>query len=84
MSRYYLQIFRSSLRAESVDRNLVHAIESVVIEWTHQIHDVLKKDSAQILDENQHPGPMAEIDYWRDRAINCECIYEQVRSREWI
>ena len=29
-------------RPDTYDRGLVHAIESVIIEWTHQIRDVLK------------------------------------------
>lgn len=30
-------------KTETMDRQLIHAIESVVIDWTHQIRDVLKK-----------------------------------------
>ena len=40
----------------SSGRALVHAIESVIIEWTHQIRDVLKKDSAQPLLEGLNPN----------------------------
>ena len=61
------------------DRNLVHAIESVIIEWSHQIQDVLKKDSAQPLLEGWNPGPLVEIEFWKSKAQNLECIYDQVQ-----
>ncbi|KAJ8313224.1 hypothetical protein KUTeg_009222, partial [Tegillarca granosa] len=60
------------------DRLLIHAIESVVIEWTHQIRDVLKRDSAQPLLEGLDPTPFVEIDFWKNKCSNLECIYEQL------
>ena len=61
-------------------RGLVHSIESVIIEWTHQIRDVLKKDSAQPLLEGLDPNPSAEFEFWIAKAQNLECIYEQVMT----
>lgn len=71
-------------RAESMDRQLIHAIESVVIDWTHQIRDVLKKDSAQPLLEGLHPTPFVEIEFWKNKSTNLECIYEQVCTKSNI
>ncbi len=65
-------------RPEFYDRALVHAIESVIIEWTHQIREVLKKDSAQPLLEGHHVTPFVEIEFWKAKAQNLECIYDQV------
>ncbi|XP_067673689.1 dynein beta chain, ciliary-like [Haliotis asinina] len=65
---------------DTYDRNLVHAIESVIIEWTHQIRDVLKRDSAQPLLEGLDPTPFVELDFWKNKATNLECIYEQLRD----
>ena len=59
-------------------RALVHAIESVVIEWSHQIREVLKKDSSQPLLEGLNPNPYVEMEFWKVKAQNLECIYEQV------
>jgi len=59
----------------------VHAIESVVIEWTHQIREVLKKDSAQPLLEGLNPNPYVEFEFWKVKAQNLECIYEQVTTQ---
>lgn len=67
-------------RGEPFDRGLVHSIESVIIEWTHQIQSVLKRNSAQPLLEGHNPGPLVELDFWKARAANLECIFEQVRS----
>ena len=64
--------------ADNYDRTLVHAIETVIIDWTHQIRDVLKKDSAQPLLEGLNPGPLVEIEFWKAKAQNLECIYDQV------
>ena len=65
-------------RGEPFDRGLVHSIESVIIEWTHQIQSVLKRNSAQPLLEGRNPGPLVELDFWKARAANLECIFEQV------
>ncbi|XP_077869744.1 dynein beta chain, ciliary-like [Saccoglossus kowalevskii] len=67
-------------KGEGYDRGLVHAIESVIIDWTHQIRDVLKRDSAQPLLEGLNPGPLVEIDFWKAKCANLECIYEQLRD----
>jgi hypothetical protein len=65
-------------RPEMYDRALVHAIESVIIDWTHQIKEVLKKDSAQPLLEGLNPTPFVEVEFWKAKAQNLECIYDQV------
>jgi dynein heavy chain len=42
----------------------MHALESAVIDWTHQIKDVIKSNSAAPLEAGMNPGPMVEIDFW--------------------
>ena len=49
-----------------------------MIEWANQIQEVLKKDSAQPLLEGLNPTPGVEIAFWKNKASNLECIYEQV------
>jgi dynein heavy chain len=61
-----------------VDQALTHAIESVVIDWSHQIQEVLKKDSSQPLLEGLNPGPLVEIEFWKAKAANLENIFDQV------
>ena len=65
-------------------RNLVHAIETVVIDWTHQIREVLKKDSAQPLLEGLNPNPYVELEFWKAKCNSLECIYDQVRRPIFI
>jgi len=57
---------------------LVHSIETVVIEWTHQIRDVLKKDSSRPLLDGLNPTPYVELEFWDAKARNLTCIVEQV------
>ncbi len=61
------------------ERQLVHSIETVVIDWCHQVRDVLKKRSAQALLDGSYPGPLVEIDFWKARWDDLESIVEQVR-----
>ncbi|XP_032221173.2 dynein beta chain, ciliary [Nematostella vectensis] len=67
-------------RGETFDRSLVHSIESVIIDWSHQIQTVLKRSSAQPLLEGTNPGPLVELDFWKARAANLECIFEQLHD----
>ena len=69
-------------RAEEFDRQLVHAVESVMIEWTHQVRDVLKKDSSQPLLDGENPTPFVEVEFWKAKALNLECVYDQVSRRQ--
>jgi dynein heavy chain len=59
----------------------MHSIESVVIDWSHQIQGVLKKDSSQPLLEGQNPGPLVELEFWKEKALNLENIYQQVTNK---
>lgn len=72
--KFYLYISRENL----IDPQIVHALESVVIEWSHQIQDVLSRDSSDLLLQGTNPTPMAEVSFWKDRNDNLQCIYDQV------
>ena len=56
----------------------MHAIESVVIDWSHQIQEVLKKDSSQPILEGLNPGPLVELEFWKAKTTNLESIFDQV------
>uniref|UniRef100_A0A8C9JNR1 Dynein axonemal heavy chain 17 n=1 Tax=Panthera tigris altaica TaxID=74533 RepID=A0A8C9JNR1_PANTA len=62
----------------SLDNSLLHAIETIIIDWSHQIRDVLSQDSAQALLEGQHPLPRVEFEFWDARLMNLKCIHEQL------
>lgn len=56
----------------------MHSIETVVIDWSKQIHEVLKKDSAQPLLDGLNPDPFVEIEFWSSKYTNLANIFEQV------
>uniref|UniRef100_A0A452UEG0 Dynein axonemal heavy chain 17 n=1 Tax=Ursus maritimus TaxID=29073 RepID=A0A452UEG0_URSMA len=62
----------------SLDNSLLHAIETIIIDWSHQIRDVLSKDSAQPLLDGLHPLPRVEFEFWDARLANLKCIHEQL------
>ncbi|KAK3551295.1 hypothetical protein QTP70_013939, partial [Hemibagrus guttatus] len=63
------------------DRRVVmHAVESMVINWAHLIQKVLKEDSAELILKGLNPGPSTELDFWRSRKNNIENIHEQLQS----
>ncbi|XP_053153093.1 dynein axonemal heavy chain 9 isoform X3 [Hemicordylus capensis] len=66
---------------ELVDKSIVHAIESAVIEWTYQIQQVLKRESSELLLQGQDPRPKVELDFWKNRCEDLQCIYNQLNSK---
>lgn len=50
-----------------MDEGVIHSLESAVIEWSHQIGDVLKKDSSEALLAGKKPTPHAELLFWKNR-----------------
>jgi len=62
------------------DRAIIYAIETVIIDWSHQVHDVLKRDSSEYVLDGSNPTPFVEIEFWKTRSFNLECIYEQLST----
>ena len=60
--------------------HLVHSLESAIINWTRQIKNVLKLDPQNILISGNNPGPLAEIEFWKSKAINLNGIFSQLQS----
>uniref|UniRef100_A0A8C4YFM3 Dynein axonemal heavy chain 11 n=1 Tax=Gopherus evgoodei TaxID=1825980 RepID=A0A8C4YFM3_9SAUR len=61
-------------------RTMLHAIESMVIKWSYQIRDILKRDSVQPLLQGLHSDPQTELNFWKTRKDNLLCIYDQLQS----
>ncbi len=53
-------------------------MESVVIEWAHQVQGVLEKSSAQPLLQGKNPFPLVEIDFWGARCADLESVVDQL------
>ncbi|KAJ3249578.1 hypothetical protein HDU78_000105 [Chytriomyces hyalinus] len=60
------------------DKSILHTLESAVIDWTHQIKEVIKSNSAAPLEQGLNPGPMVEIDFWAAKAANLKTILQQL------
>ncbi|XP_034646147.1 dynein heavy chain 9, axonemal-like [Trachemys scripta elegans] len=54
---------------ELVDKSLVHAIESTVIEWSYQIQGALKRESSEPLLQGSNPNPKVELEFWKNRCV---------------
>ncbi|XP_077967769.1 dynein beta chain, ciliary-like [Styela clava] len=70
------------VKEDLIDRQILHALESVVIEWSHQIRDVLMRDSSELLLQGTNPLPTTEISFWKDRFENLQCIYDQLNTHK--
>ncbi|KAK7919110.1 hypothetical protein WMY93_010394 [Mugilogobius chulae] len=65
---------------KTVDKSLIHSLESSVIGWIHQVHAVLNRDSSEELLRGSHPTPQTELLFWDSRRADLECIYSQLTS----
>ncbi|XP_077976399.1 dynein beta chain, ciliary-like isoform X2 [Styela clava] len=72
--------FNRASKFNDVHRALVHAIESTVIEWAHQVQSVLEHDSSQALLSGANPWPSYEIKFWKTKATNLQYIYDQLQD----
>uniref|UniRef100_A0A8C5QH48 AAA+ ATPase domain-containing protein n=1 Tax=Leptobrachium leishanense TaxID=445787 RepID=A0A8C5QH48_9ANUR len=62
------------------ERLTLHSIETLVIQWSHQISEVLKRDSAQKILQGEHPGPSTELEFWLTQKENLLGIYYQLQN----
>lgn len=67
---------------QTPDKDKAHVFEGSIITWTKQIKNVLKLEPEQALKQGNDPGPMTELEFWRNKAENLNSIYEQLQSVE--
>ncbi|NXL65574.1 DYH9 protein, partial [Chordeiles acutipennis] len=67
---------------ELIDKSLVHATESAIIDWSYQIQGALMKESSEPLLQGSNPNPKVELEFWKNRCDDLECIYNQLRTRK--
>lgn len=63
-----------------MDLPLKSSIEGIVIRWASIVGDILKQSSTLAFAGGAHPTPKSEIDFWKARLKNLECIYDQLRD----
>lgn len=61
-----------------VDHGLLYSIETLIVQWSEQIWNVLKKDSGKVLLRGDHPGPLVELQFWTTQKENLLGIQSQV------
>ena len=66
----------------SKDKERVHVLETAVVTWTRQIKNVLKLDPENVLKSGSHPGPLAELNFWNQKAANLNSIQEQLQGEK--
>ena len=45
-----------------------------------QTEEVLSKDSTEELNAGLHPGPMTEINFWKEKCQNLESLFDQMQQ----
>uniref|UniRef100_A0A3B3HN46 Dynein heavy chain tail domain-containing protein n=1 Tax=Oryzias latipes TaxID=8090 RepID=A0A3B3HN46_ORYLA len=63
-----------------LDHGLVYSIETLIVQWSGQIWNVLKKDSGALLLQGDHPGPNVELQFWATQRENLLGIQSQIQS----
>lgn len=55
-----------------------------MVEWSHQVKDVLNCSSAEPLLRGEHPGPLVELDFWKARRADLESVVDQLCAEKVI
>ncbi|XP_069366837.1 dynein axonemal heavy chain 11 [Paralichthys olivaceus] len=63
-----------------LDHGLLYSIETLIVQWSGQIWNVLKKDSGMLLLRGDHPGPNVELQFWATQRENLLGIKSQIKS----
>ena len=53
---------------------------SILNKCTLKVEEVLSKDSSQVLEDGDNPGPLEEIKFWESKRINLESLFEQMKA----
>lgn len=62
------------------DKDMIHGLETAVVNWANQIKDVLTKDPEILFTPNYHPGPLDEIEFWNSKRADLDSISKQLAS----
>ena len=66
----------------TTNKERVHVLEGCLVTWTRQIKVVLKQDPEQLLKRGEHPGPLSEIQFWRQQSTDLNAIFRQLQSEQ--
>jgi len=65
-----------SEKTSSKDKAAV--LENAISYWTRQIKAELRKDPETALKKATHPGPITELDFWKNKSTNLNSICDQL------
>ena len=55
-----------------------------MVEWSHQVRDVLQRSSAEPILRGTHPGPLVELDFWKARRADLESVVDQLSTEKVV
>jgi dynein heavy chain len=64
----------SSEKTSSKDKASI--LENSINTWTKQIKSVLKQDPEGALKKGNHPDPLTELNFWKNKSQNLNSICE--------
>lgn len=70
------QDITSSDKTSSKDKG--SQLEQAIAHWTKQIKNVLKQDPESALKGDNHPNPLVELSFWRNKSENLNYICHQL------
>ncbi|CAG7717651.1 unnamed protein product [Allacma fusca] len=56
--------------------------ETVVLKWSHQVSEVLERDSMELFQNGKYPTPAEELRFWENRAEDLQCIFSQLKENK--
>ncbi len=59
---------------------VVTSLEALVLTWCQQIEQVLAEGN-QMRKEADDTGPLAELEYWKQRTAKFSCLVDQIKSQ---
>lgn len=62
------------------EQETVRQFETLIMDWSKLIHEVLDRSSLQALDDGLDPGPEHEIEFWESRETDLQSIYNQMTN----
>ncbi len=69
----------TNLHVIEKDEALINSLENVAYEWESTISDALEVQNRRV---PKGDGPLAEIDYWKERNISLSGIFEQTKQEK--
>eukprot|EP00768_Dysnectes_brevis_P003215 gnl/Dysnectes_brevis/2306_a2714_1116.p1 GENE.gnl/Dysnectes_brevis/2306_a2714_1116~~gnl/Dysnectes_brevis/2306_a2714_1116.p1 ORF type:complete len:2542 (-),score=411.46 gnl/Dysnectes_brevis/2306_a2714_1116:65-7387(-) len=76
-SRLYTQLSTDQPLSRA-DKEVVHELESTVLDWIRQVQRVLSSSPEDCLSEFPHPTPQVEIEFWAHKSANLRSIRAQL------